>query len=78
MAENVYRKSIKLIFWILLLALTVYLLFLLADIIIILALSVLLAFIFTPFVHLLEQEGLNRLTATSLVFLTFGVLLSIS
>lgn len=49
-----------------------YLCYLLSDIFIILILSILLSIIFEPFIKIIEQKGMSRLTATILIFIVSG------
>lgn len=74
MSEIIQKKPVKLIFGLALIIIAAYLFFLLTDIFIILAISFLLAFIFAPFLHLIEQQGFNRLSSTLIVFAVFGFL----
>lgn len=54
-----------------------YLSYLLSDIFIILILSILLSIIFEPFIKLIEQKGMTRLTATILIFIAAGFLINL-
>ncbi len=74
MSEISLKKGSKIFLWVVAIALLVYLIYILADIIILLSISVLLAFIFEPLVKTLEKEGLNRLTSTLLIFAGIGLL----
>jgi predicted PurR-regulated permease PerM len=78
MPESTYKKMVRLLLWISGIFLTFYILFLLSDLIILLALSILLAFIFVPFVFMLEQRGLSRLSSTLIVFAAFAILIYLS
>lgn len=53
---------------------TLYLLYLITDVLIILAVSILLALIFDPYVKLLERKGLTRLTSTFIIFILLAFL----
>jgi len=75
MPDTTYKKSVKLLLWISGFILLIYVLYLLSDLIIILALSFLLAFIFAPFVFMLEQKGLSRLSSTFIVFVALAILI---
>ena len=75
MPDVTYKKIVRLLLWISATLLVLYLLYQLVDIFFILALSILLAFIFAPFVFMLEQKGLNRLSATIVVFGMMAVLI---
>lgn len=74
MSELFNKKSVRLLLLLAMLIAGVYLFYTLIDIFLILAISFLLAFIFAPFLHLIEQKGINRLTSTLLVFACFGFL----
>lgn len=73
MSDFTVKRIPKILLWVFLIFILVYLAFLLSDIIIILAISILLAFIFDPVVSMLEQEGFNRLASTLFVFIGFGL-----
>jgi len=75
MPDVTYKKIVRLLLWISVTFLALYILFQLIDLLLILALSILLAFIFAPFVFMLEQRGLNRLSATLVVFGMMAVLI---
>lgn len=75
MIELPDSKIFKFFFWLAVIAVCVYVFTLIIDIFLILAISLLLGFIFAPFVHLLEERGLNRLSSTLIVFISFGFLL---
>lgn len=75
MIELSYKKILRVILVIALIALAIYASYLLIDIFIILAISFLIAFIFVPFVHILEQKGVNRTVSTFFVFGAAGVLI---
>lgn len=75
MIELSYKKILRVILVIAFIALAIYASYLLIDIFIILAISFLLAFIFVPFVHILEQKGVNRTVSTLFVFGAAGVLI---
>ena len=74
MADIALKKRSRIILWLIISALLIYLIYILADIIILLSISILLAFIFEPLVKILEKEGLNRLTSTLLIFAGVGFL----
>jgi predicted PurR-regulated permease PerM len=74
MPEIILKKKSRIILWLILAAVLIYLIYILADIIILLSISILLAFIFEPLVTILEKEGLNRLTSTLLIFAGLGFL----
>ncbi len=75
MVERSTRRITRISLWILVFALLAVSVYILSDIILLLIFSVLLAFIFNPFVSTLEKEGMNRLTATLIVFGTTTLLL---
>jgi predicted PurR-regulated permease PerM len=75
MPDVTYKKIVRLLLWLSATLLVLYILYQLVDIFLILALSILLAFIFAPFVFMLEQKGLNRLSATIVVFGMMAVLI---
>ncbi|MGE5796461.1 MAG: AI-2E family transporter, partial [Ignavibacteria bacterium] len=60
MNELILKKIVKLILCGVGIILTIFLLYLLSDLVIISAVSFLLFFIFEPLVKRLEKEGLNR------------------
>lgn len=74
MSEIFNKKSVRLLLLLAMLIAGVYLFYTLIDIFLILAISFLLAFIFAPFLHMIEQKGINRLVSTLLVFAAFGFL----
>lgn len=74
MSEITNKKSVRLLIAAVLLIAGIYLFYALIDIFLILAISFLLAFIFAPFLHMVEQKGVNRLVSTLLVFAGFGFL----
>ncbi|MDY0081604.1 MAG: AI-2E family transporter [Ignavibacteriaceae bacterium] len=55
-------------------AVLIYLLYILSNVVVLFVLSVLLGFIFAPFVRLLEGKGLSRTISTLSVFLLFALL----
>ena len=69
MTDQTLSKIRKYLFWGSAILLLAYLLYVLADIFIILVLSILLSIIFEPFIKLIEDKGLTRLTSTILVFI---------
>jgi predicted PurR-regulated permease PerM len=71
MSDITYNKFIKPILWLAGIIVSLYLLYLLSDIIIIISIAILLSFIFAPFVAGFEAKGFNRLTST---FITFALL----
>ena len=75
MAELNYKKLLRIILAAVIIFTGFYLAYLLIDIFIILAISFLLASIFVPFVHSLEQKGINRTFSTFVVFAAAGVLI---
>lgn len=72
MAEQTFFKSKKFFLWLPAIIAFSYLAYLLSDIFIILVLSLLLSLIFEPFVKLIEDKGLSRLTATIITFVIIG------
>ena len=72
MTDQTLSKIKKYIIWGLALLLLAYLCYLLSDIFIILVLSILLSIIFEPFIKIIEQKGLTRLTAAILIFIVAG------
>jgi len=72
MNELILKKIVKLILSGIGIIFTIFLLYLLSDLVIISAISFLLFFIFEPLVKRLEKEGLNRLPATLIVFIVVG------
>jgi len=69
MTDQTLSKIRKYLLWGSAILLLAYLLYVLADIFIILVLSILLSIIFEPFIKLIEDKGLTRLTSTILVFI---------
>ena len=78
MAESNLKKTAKILLWIILAVVSLYILYLLSSLLIILIIAILLAFIFDPFVKQLEKEGLNRLTSTLLIFIVVGLFVYIA
>lgn len=74
MSDLLSTKSFKFILWIAALVTAIYLFYTLINIVLILAISFLLAFIFAPFLHMIEQQGFNRLSSTLIVFAGLGFL----
>jgi predicted PurR-regulated permease PerM len=74
MNDITLKKIIKLILWAAGIILFLFLLYLLSDLVTIIAISFLLFFIFEPLVIRLEKNGLNRLSATLIVFIVVGFL----
>ena len=75
MTDQSLSKVKKYFFWIVASLLFAYLFYLLSDIFIILVLSILLAIILEPFIKLIEDKGLTRLTATISIFVMMGFLI---
>ncbi len=73
MTDLTFKRLPKILLWVLVFFIFIYLAYLLSDIIIILVISILLAFIFDPLVSMLEQEGFNRLASTLFIFIGFGL-----
>jgi predicted PurR-regulated permease PerM len=73
MTDLALKRLLKIILWISVTFIFLYLTYLLSDLIIILVISILLAFIFDPLVTMLEQEGFNRSASTLFIFLGFGL-----
>ncbi len=71
MSETNLKKFSRTLLIIVLITILSYLAFIVLDIFIILAISILLALILAPFVHQLEQQGINRTLSTLLVFAGF-------
>ncbi len=71
MSETNLKKFSRTLLIIVLITILSYLAFIVLDIFIILAISILLALILAPFVHQLEQQGMNRTLSTLLVFAGF-------
>ena len=57
MPESNWKKAGKILLWLILSAVALYILYLLTDLLIVLIISILLALIFDPFVKQLEKEG---------------------
>ena len=72
--ERSPKRLSKYILWALGGIITLYIIYLISDVLIILAVSVLLALIFDPYVKLLERKGLTRLTSTFIIFIILGFL----
>lgn len=75
MTEQTLSKVIKYFLWVSAILLLGYLSYLLSDIFIILILSILLSIIFEPFVKIIEQKGVTRLTAAVFIFVIVGFLI---
>lgn len=71
MSETNIKKFLRTFLLLILTAIFLYFAYLIADIFIILAISVLLALILAPFVHQLEEQGINRTLSTLLIFIAF-------
>lgn len=74
MPEFIQKRTIKIILSLAATIVVFYFFYILIDIFLILAISFLLAFIFAPFLHLIEQQGFNRIISTLIVFTAFGFL----
>jgi predicted PurR-regulated permease PerM len=75
MTDQTLSKAKKYFVWVAAALLLGYLSYLLSDIFIILILSILLSIILEPFIKLIENKGLTRLTATVLIFIIAGFLI---
>jgi predicted PurR-regulated permease PerM len=75
MSDQSLSKAKKYFLWGSAILLFGYLSYLLSDIFIILILSILLSIIFEPFIKIIEQKGVTRLSATVLVFAILGFLI---
>jgi predicted PurR-regulated permease PerM len=73
MKDKLSKKNGRIILTAAAILLSLYLLYLLSDIVIIVLISILLAFIFNPLVKKLEREGFSRFTATFTVFVMMGL-----
>lgn len=71
MSEANIKKFSRTFLLLVLFAILIYFAYLLVDIFIILAISILLALILAPFVRQFEQQGINRILSTLIVFLGF-------
>ena len=69
------KKILNIFLWTTGVIFSLFIFYLLSDIIIIFVVSLLIAFIFNPFVTILERRGLNRLPSTLIMFIGVGVLL---
>jgi len=78
MPDVTYKKFLKPILWLAGLIISLYVLYLLSDIIIIISISILLSFIFAPIVGAFEGRGFNRFTSTLITFGIFGLVLYLS
>ncbi len=74
MPDLTYKKFLKPILWLAGIIISLYLLYLLSDIIIIVSISILLSFILAPIIAGFEGKGFNRLTATLISFGIMGLL----
>lgn len=72
MSENLYKSLKRFLLWSVVAITALFLFYTLIDILLILTISIMLAFIFAPFLHLLEEQGFNRLSSTLIVFAGFG------
>lgn len=75
MGDLSFSKIKKYSTWVASILLLAFLAYFLSDIFVILILSILLAMIFEPFVKLIEDKGLNRLTSTIFTFILAGFLI---
>lgn len=75
MSDQTLSKAKKYIVWISTLLVLAYLSYMLSDIFIILVLSILLSIIFEPFVKLVEDKGLTRLSSTISIFIFIGFII---
>jgi predicted PurR-regulated permease PerM len=75
MSDITYKKFFKPLLWLAGIIVSLYLLYLLSDIIIIISIAILLSFIFAPIVTVFEARGFNRLTSTLITFGIFGSVL---
>lgn len=73
MSETTIKKFSWTFLLLVLVSILLYFAYLIIDIFIILAISVLISLILAPFVHQLEEQGLNRTFSTLLVFIGFGL-----
>jgi predicted PurR-regulated permease PerM len=78
MPESNWKKAGKILLWLILSAVALYILYLLTDLLIVLIISILLALIFDPFVKQLEKEGFNRVTSTIAIFVVVGLFVYIT
>lgn len=78
MSEANIIKFSRTFLLLILFAILIYFAYLIIEIFIILAISVLLALILAPFVHQLEEQGINRTFSTLIVFLGFIALIYLS
>jgi predicted PurR-regulated permease PerM len=75
MTDSTYNKASKFFLTVAAVAIFLYMVYLLTEIIIILALAILLAFIFAPFVSIIEAKGFNRFSSTLITFGIFGFII---
>ncbi|BDQ04139.1 AI-2E family transporter [Ignavibacterium sp.] len=75
MSETVLKKFSRTFLLILAIGILLYFAYLIIDIFIILAISILLSLILEPFVHQLEEQGINRTFSTLIVFIAFGFII---
>lgn len=73
MTDLALKRLSKILLTVFVIAVILYLTYLLSDIILILIIAILLAFIFDPLVTMLEQEGFNRMASTLFIFIGFGL-----
>ncbi len=73
MTDESLKRILRVFLWLLGIAASAYLMYMLSNILVLLALSILLAFIFDPFVSMLEKEGLSRFLSTLIIFVFVGI-----
>ncbi len=78
MPESNWKKTGKILLWLILSVVALYILYLLTNLLIVLIISILLALIFDPFVKQLEKEGFNRVTSTITIFIVVGLFVYIT
>ncbi|MBZ0178402.1 MAG: AI-2E family transporter [Melioribacteraceae bacterium] len=76
-SEQIFSKSLKIIFGIIGIIILLYISYLIVDILIMIAFAVLVSLIFNPLVKLIESQGLHRLTSVIIVFLLSGLVIFI-
>jgi len=75
MKELTFKKVVTSILWVAGGCLLLYLLYLISEVLIIFIISILLAFVFQPFVSMLENKGLNRVTSIIAAFTSTGIII---
>ena len=75
MKELTFKKVVTSILWVAGGCLLLYLLYLISEVLVIFIISTLLAFIFQPFVCMLENKGLNRVTSIIAAFASTGIII---